>query len=285
MTDNYPQLSLFDKNDHKTSKVITCPTEKFEELYNLDVSDYVDTKEGKTSLRYMSYSHAVRLFRMHFEGHEVACELNPLTNGYVFKEIDEGGYFLKPYIYNSFGKTNSYYYGVLNPRNQSVLPGDLDKNDRVVANSQLFNKSYYRAIVKAIALFSGIGLKLWTGEDLSAEMLDELSIEKNRKIEGIRKLAALYQETFGLPYADIDFKNLSHELTLKQINRIGNNLKQIVLEFNANKSSQSEPIQASDKTEEKNVIDVESANITEESTQTQKENTEIKNTEVKQDAE
>lgn len=170
--------------------------ERFMEAYNLDIEDYIERHNFKESaqktgkqINYMSYSHAYRLFRTYFPELEVALVENEATGGYIFKEIDDRGYFVKVYVYKSgyntaYRRSATYYYPILNVSGQSVYPDELEtykdkstginksKQGKYVANIQLFNKSIQRAIVKAIALSTGIGLKLWTGDDIDEVVLD-----------------------------------------------------------------------------------------------------------------
>lgn len=220
----------------KLYPVLTCPRDKFDEMYNYDVSELVESntfkeksQKGGGSILYLSYSHAVRIFRQSFSdlGIEFACAENPKTGGYVFEELNSTGYFIKSFIHDGYRRSEMYYYGILNSANQTTFPDDVDKNDKPVGNAQLFNKSYYRAIVKAIALWSGLGLKLWTGEDLSSEMIDELTVTKEKMITGIKKLAIEFKLKFGQEY---DLPELSYILTVPQLKEIGLNIKKSLQE-------------------------------------------------------
>jgi hypothetical protein len=194
--------------------------ERFLDAYNLDIEDYIErhtfkesSQKGGKEIMYMSYSHAYRLFRQHFPELEVGLVENPQTGGFIWKEVDNRGYFLKPYVYqkavNQFGLRSAvYYYPILSVSGQSVYPDELEtvkdyntketkeKPGRYVANIQLFNKSNQRAIVKAIALTTGIGLKLWTGDDLTEDLLDD----KVRLLEKVRVRADEYTALTGIPY-------------------------------------------------------------------------------------
>jgi hypothetical protein len=202
------------------SATLNIAPDRFIEAYNLDISEFIErhtfketAQKGGKEINYMSYSHAYRLFRQHFPELEVALVENPATGGYIWKEIDDRGYFLKAYVYQKSpnhpcAKSSEYYYPVLSVSGQSVYPEELEtqknyktgetttKEGRFVANIQLFNKSNQRAIVKAIALTTGIGLKLWTRDDLAEDTLDP----KQELLDRVRAIASEYTSKTGIPY-------------------------------------------------------------------------------------
>jgi hypothetical protein len=202
------------------SPTLNISPERFLDAYNLDIEDCIErhtfkesAQKGGKEIMYMSYSHAYRFFRTHFPELEVELIENPNTGGFIWKEIDDRGYFLKAIVYRKQGADQcavsaTYYYPILSVSGQSVYPNELEtvkdwntketkeKEGKYVANIQLFNKSVQRAIVKAIALTTGIGLKLWTGDDLNEDVLDA----KMTLLEGVRKRAKEYSEATNLAY-------------------------------------------------------------------------------------
>lgn len=215
-------LSLTDYVSSSDShyRTLSIDPGRFIEAYNVDISDFIErhnfkesAQKGGKEINYMSYSHAYRLFRQYFPELEVTLVANPATGGFIWKEIDDRGYFLKAYVYEKstggqISKSAEYYYPVLSVSGQSVYPDELEtqkdyktgevksKEGRYVANIQLFNKANQRAIVKAIALTTGIGLKLWTGDDLSEDILDA----KQELLDRVRAAAANYTTKTGVPY-------------------------------------------------------------------------------------
>jgi Protein of unknown function (DUF1071) len=184
------------------------PPDIYLENYNLPIDDYVERHTAKETAQkgsskqilYMSYSHA--FLRTRHPELEVACAINPYTNSPVFKEIDDLGYFIYSFVYNkkTNGRSAYYYNAVLTMSGQGIYPGDIQldyktgqpkldsrKRPLQVLNSQVINKAVRRAEVKAIALATGIGLKLWTGDDLSEEVLDA-------KMELISKVQSLFND-------------------------------------------------------------------------------------------
>lgn len=229
--------------------VLRIDPARFLDAYNLPINDYVERHNFKESaqktskqINYMSYSHAYRLFRIHFPELEVQLEENPETGGFIFKEIDDRGYFLKAFVYTAkrelfsdrsdkvaVERSASIYYPVLSVSGLSVYPNELEtskdyktntyeeKPGKYVANIQLFNKANQRAIVKAIALTTGIGLKLWTGDDLDESIIDA----KFTLLDAVAARALEYNKLSGEDYVP----NVSHLDTMSIITAEGKSIK------------------------------------------------------------
>ena len=238
--------TIYEYSEPILYKPLTIAPEVFAENYNLDITEFVEqhkakeeaqSKGGSNQLKrpimYMSYSHAMRLFRQRHPGLEVDCVVNPLTNGYLFKDLDRRGYFMKSYVHDGTCRSAFYYYSLLNMSGQGVHPDDVKtdfKTSKPKLNalgntissidSAMINKTYYRAIVKAIALATGIGLKLWTGDDLSEDILDE----KMTLINNVKKLAEKYYGITGEAFPGVDELNYTSSETM--IKRIGKSVQQ-----------------------------------------------------------
>ena len=93
-----------------------------------------------------------------------------------------------------------------------TFPGPVGDLPYPKATSVAFNKGYYRAITKAIAVVTGIGLKLWTGDDLS----EDIQNQKLTMITKVQDMAAQLKKKgveVELPSLDVttdsgDIKNL-----------------------------------------------------------------------------
>lgn len=224
---------------------LTIDPDTFWNNYNLDIEDFVErhkakedaqSKGGANQLKkdilYLSYSHAFRLFRTNHPGWEVDCAVNPRTGGYLFEELDRRGYFIKSYIHDGRKRSAAYYNGILTMSGQGINPDDVKSDYKsgtpkkspigdyiYTVDSQLINKAVYRAMVKAIALFTGIGLKLWTGDDLSQDVLDA----KMTLITNVQKLSQNYTALTGKTFPEVD--TLSYMSDEGEIKRIGRNLQ------------------------------------------------------------
>lgn len=199
-----------------TLKPLKIDPNRFMEAYNIPIADNISQKNG---LDYLNYSTAVLLFRQYFPELDFACETNS-SGSIIFKEDDDRGYFIKPYIFNEDGQQSApLYFCVLNNSNRPVLPSSTDKYGNPELTSQLINKAYWRAVTKAIAITTGIGLKLWTRQDLDED-------EIGPKMELIQLVKKLHNDlinqggTYELPeltmQTDIDtIKNVGKVLRSK----------------------------------------------------------------------
>lgn len=192
---------------------LIIPPQVYSENYNLDISKYVDrhtfrekAQKSGNQILYMSYPHALNLFKTRHPNLSVVMERNPQTNGFVFPEEDSRGYFLVGHCEDDEDNIGeSYYFAVLNASGGAILPSDKNHADKPLASSQEYNKAFYRAVTKVIALTTGIGLKLWTGEDLSSEILTNKQILQRRYNELVDQWLHLTGEQLDYAsYTDLD---------------------------------------------------------------------------------
>ena len=183
--------------------VLEIPADIYEENYNLDITEFIDrhtfkekSQKGASIINYMSHASATRIFRMRHPNLQVVMVENPKTGGYVHEEIGGRGYFLKGYITDGTCDSETIYFAVLGSSGNSVLPDDVDRNGSPIASSKAFNTAFARAKAKIIASVTGIGWKLWTGDDLDEDIKDE----KIKYLKAIDQLAEKYLEVTGVPY-------------------------------------------------------------------------------------
>lgn len=216
----YTQIELY--------KPLIIKPEQFLANYEYPIADFVDYKpggNGKKDIPYLSYSHAFRIFRQQHPGWEVACAVNPATGGVLFTEVDRLSYFIKSYIHDGERRSEAYYCSLLSMSNQGLHPDDTRQDkytnkQKLVVDSALVGKAAFRAKVKAIALFTGIGLKLWTGEDLADEMIDK----KMKLIARVEELASKLETLTGEKVTEaFSFNHMSSEA---EIVRLGGELKE-----------------------------------------------------------
>lgn len=219
--------------------------EDFIANYNLDIEDFVEqhkakedaqSKGGANQLKrpilYMSYSHAIRLLRSRHPELEVDCVRNFATGGYIFQEIDRLGYFILSYVHDGKSRSALYYNAMLTMSGQGIHPDDVKSDYKTgkpkltptgntisVVDSAAANKAYYRALVKAIAMVTGIGLKLWTGDDLADEIVDAKMI----LINNVKKLNDLYYQLQGEDYEGV--AQLDYTSSEAEIKRVGKSLQ------------------------------------------------------------
>ena len=156
---------------------------KFQELFNLDVSAHIDKRQqGKTELSYLSWAWAwAKVNEVDEKAH------------YEIKMFPDKDGLMKPYIYDPvlgymvmtsvtmFGDTKEMWLPVMDGSNKAMLDRAWQyktKYDvKTVEAATMFdiNKTLMRCLVKNIAMF-GLGLKLYAGEDLPT-ITEEVKIE------------------------------------------------------------------------------------------------------------
>lgn len=138
----------------------------FNKGWNLAVpAHYVEKKQG---FSYLSWMYAIQLLNEHFPGIHVDFVPNPATGGPVWyeegtflmnygKNLVEGRTaYLRPFLTNGEASTPPLYFPVMDARKNAAL----HPCPRVV------NDNIQRAISKTISTYTGIGAKLYVGEDL-----------------------------------------------------------------------------------------------------------------------
>lgn len=173
--------------------------------YDYDVSPFVErnvfkekNQQANKEIKYLSWAHAYRIFKQLHPNLNVAFihdgNLNPALKQEL--SVKDGlviyGYYCLGYIYDPDGNTTPLtYYPFMNTSNGPLLSTDLDRNGNPTAHPVRFNLNIMRALTKVIAIHTGIGLKLWTDEDLDPAIAE-------RKIQLIDKIKEKYHEYLEL---------------------------------------------------------------------------------------
>ena len=161
-------------------------TNLFSKLYNLDVSPYVEILENKQAkLNYLSWANAYQLL-LH-QDPKATYEVCEAPDG--FPLFSRGNHHLVKTKITAFGITKTCHLPVMDNNHRAVqnTPYQLTFKSGTVTvpaiNARHINDSIMRCLVKNIAMF-GIGLKLYTGEDLrqykEVESVQEESITKTQ---------------------------------------------------------------------------------------------------------
>jgi len=226
-------------------ETLSVSADKYLEMYNLDVVPYLERHKFKESaqkgqggaINYISYTHAIRILKTNFPGFKTEFVVNPLTNGALFKELDERGYFVLVYIHNGYERSEILYYPLLTVSGLAIpCVEKYDSKGLPVYNSkidsQAINKAIARAYCKIIAFVTGAGLKLWTGDDLAQEVLDDLTEQKKKYITGIGRLLSEYRDKFNqdlmLPDSNGNLKpvRFTINMTEYELKELGQRIKQ-----------------------------------------------------------
>lgn len=156
---------------------------KFQELFNLDVSAHIDKRQqGKTELSYLSWAWAWAKVNEVDENADYEIKMFPDKDGllkpYIFDPVL--GYMVMTSV-TMFGDTKVMWLPVMDGANKAMLDHAWQyktKYDvKTVEPATMFdiNKTLMRCLVKNIAMF-GLGLKLYAGEDLPT-ITEEVKIE------------------------------------------------------------------------------------------------------------
>ena len=125
--------------------------EKFKEAYELPIGEHVE--KNYKGLSYLSWPFAFRYLKQHFPTFYVAFE--ELTVGWpVFGQ--ENCWLLRPFLTDGTRRTPSLVFPLMDNRHNALK----ELNARAVSDNM------QRASVKCIATFTGLGLKLYAGEDI-----------------------------------------------------------------------------------------------------------------------
>ena len=125
--------------------------EKFKAAYELPIGEHVE--KNYKGLSYLSWPFAFRYFYEHFPGLYVQFEES--KNGWpVFGE--PGAYILRPFITDGVKRTTALVFPIMDNKHNSIQTLD----------ARAISDNCQRATVKTIATFTGLGLKLYSGEDI-----------------------------------------------------------------------------------------------------------------------
>ena len=169
---------------------------KFQELFNLDVSGHVDTrKQGKTELAYLSWAWAwAKVNEVDEQAmYEIVMfkDAQGIEHPYLYDPIL--GYMVMTRV-TMLNKTKEMWLPVMDGANKAMLDHPYEyktKYDvKTVEAASMFdiNKTLMRCLVKNIAMF-GLGLKLYAGEDLPTPVEEQtVKIEEKLTVEEESKL-------------------------------------------------------------------------------------------------
>lgn len=128
--------------------------EAFVAAYNAPIGDHVE--KNYKGLSYLSWPFAFRYLKEHFPALYVAFE--EATIGWpVFGQ--EGCYLLRPYLTDGIKRTPALVFPLMDNKHNALQKLD----------ARAVSDNIQRASVKAVATFTGLGLKLYAGEDIPKE--------------------------------------------------------------------------------------------------------------------
>lgn len=184
--------------------------EKFQELYSLNVNEYV---EKKNDLSYLSWAYAWAEFKKIYPDatYEVKkdengrCYFGDENIGYmVYTSVTAGGLTYEMWLpvmdnANKSMKLNEYTYKVAqwewNPATRKKEKvGEIDKTVDAVSMFDI-NKTVMRCLVKNLAMF-GLGLYIYAGEDLPKDIKEYVCADCGKMVDS--NMATRTYNKFGV---------------------------------------------------------------------------------------
>ena len=172
----------------------------FEDLYNKNVSEFVE-KKGK--FNYLSWAFAVKELKKAYPEATYIQVYNEQNKPYF---TDESGCYIRVKLFLTKQDRKEDFYQdfthpVLNSSNKTILK----------PNSFEVNTSFMRGLTKLIGMCTGIGLSLYSGEDLP-EVEKEIEVKYEKELPKITVLSEQEIEQKRIAYLEKISKALS-ELT------------------------------------------------------------------------
>jgi hypothetical protein len=173
--------------------ILIIPYEQWLKGYSIDVSNFI---EKKNNLDYISWATSEKLLRENFPNLIVDFERD--SNGNYFFGNPDIGYFVLPFMIDvkENKRTKSLYYPIIDYRNQSI------KN----LTSMAVNTSLQRARSKIIALETGIGFSLYTGEDL----IEQVEQKKKPIQESVEQVDSKQVDSQSLEKLRLELSKIKH---------------------------------------------------------------------------
>ena len=191
---------------------LDIPAEAFTKAYELAIGDHVE--KNYKGLSYLSWPFAYRYLKEQFPALFVAFE--EASAGWpVFGK--EGCWLLRPYLTDGIRRTPALVFPIMDNKHNAVK--ELDAR-QVSDNIQ-------RASVKCIATFTGLGLKLYSGEDIpkaddeKAAPRLPLQQEAPKSAPAAKTVAPSPQEATGGTSEQADFDGKGALLSFGDSNPLG----------------------------------------------------------------
>lgn len=184
--------------------------EKFQELYSLNVNEYV---EKKNDLSYLSWAYAWAEFKKIYpdavytilKDEEGRCYFGDENVGYmVYTNVSAGGLSYEMWLpvmdgANKAMKLKEYTYKVAvwewNPeKRKKEKTGETEKTVEAMTMFDV-NKTVMRCLVKNLAMF-GLGLYIYAGEDLPKDIREFECADCGKAVDS--SMAARTQKAFGV---------------------------------------------------------------------------------------
>ena len=184
--------------------------EVFSTLYQINVNDHTETKDGLT---YLSWPFAISEVKQKFP--DFSYKVHRFGDNHLPYVYDDAtGYMVSTEV-TIAGQTHEMWLPVMDGKNKAMKASpytyqvwnkfDKKFDEKVVAAATMFdiNKTIMRCLVKNIAMF-GLGLYIYAGEDIPEVTLDSV-IDQIAKAKTEDELKSIYKdnEKFKLEIRDL----------------------------------------------------------------------------------
>ena len=153
MTDSPSSLMLTERTLGMFTP-LEIPADAFKKAYELPIGDHVE--KNYKGLSYLSWPFAFRYLKQEFPSLYVSFE-EERVGWPVFGQ--EGCWLLRPYLTDGTKRTPALVFPLMDNRHNALKQLD----------ARAVSDNIQRASVKCIATFTGLGLKLYAGEDIPKE--------------------------------------------------------------------------------------------------------------------
>lgn len=159
------------KNTTSQGTGLTIDPAIFTTLYELDISKHVETRPsgGNFMASYLSWSIATLLLKQHLPEIMVDFEKNE-DNGVVWVHSNQA--YVLPFLTDGSSRTPAIFFPVMDNRFNAIERPDV----------RAISDACQRGAVKAIAQFTGLGLVLYTGEEIGKKFPDTPEYREAKKV-------------------------------------------------------------------------------------------------------
>ena len=206
----------------------------FKELAQVNVSDYVEQKNG---LNYLSWANAIQEICLRHD-EEFDYEIEKFGENHLPYVYDDGVGFMVFTKITLFGKTRECWLPVMDNANQAMLKepytykvkkyewnpetrkkefmGNYEEKNVDKATMFDVNKTVMRCLVKNLAMF-GLGLYIYAGEDLPIEINEPCTTEQLNKIKALNVNIPNVLKKYKIEeIADLTFKQAQFVIETKE---------------------------------------------------------------------
>lgn len=169
--------------------------EKFQELYSLNVNEYVEKKQG---LSYLTWSYAWAEFKKVYP--DATYNVRTDESGRCYFGDEKIGYMVYTTV-TAGGLTYEMWLPVMDNANKAMkleaYTYSTRQGDKTVEAISMFdiNKAVMRCLVKNLAMF-GLGLYIYAGEDLPEDIKEYVCTDCGKSVDSA--MAGRTQKAFGV---------------------------------------------------------------------------------------